>query len=236
MKNLSKDWFVEGLIDFEYKKYVLLDYLKQVNANFNKTALYPSFSEVIYHYRNLMEYVINKNEITVNFPQKLDNVDFKRMKLEYKKMIEDDTLMSELKVISDFAIDQFKITLNAGKAIYDFAESHLTIEPVGVRPIYINEGYVFTILPPGKKTNIYSYKVQLFENDNEKYRGLQLNYVETTPFTMFTTLENMKIGLTKRYQHMPNPATFVITSDMKFPYSSTFLPIAKRLLIKNVAA
>ena len=31
MKNLEKDWLTQGLIDFEYKKYILLSYLQGCN-------------------------------------------------------------------------------------------------------------------------------------------------------------------------------------------------------------
>lgn len=236
MNKLSKDWFLEGLIDFEYKKYILLDYLKQVHTDFNNTALYPSLAEVIDHYRNLSNYVKNKNEIADLFPKEINKAKLSRLKIEYKSMITDDKLIDELQNISDYAINQFKSTLNAGKEIYEFAESHLTIEPIGIRPMYVNEGYMFTILPPGNKTDIYLYKVRLFESDNDSYRGLMLNYVYSKSLTIANTLENIKVDLAKQFNELPNPASYVVSSSMNFPYASTFLPIAKRLLIRNIAA
>lgn len=32
MKTLNHNWLTEGLIDFEYKKYILLSYLQEVNT------------------------------------------------------------------------------------------------------------------------------------------------------------------------------------------------------------
>ena len=42
MPKLSKDWITEKHIDFEYKKYVLLAYLQEVEKHFEMTSLYPA--------------------------------------------------------------------------------------------------------------------------------------------------------------------------------------------------
>lgn len=234
MKKLNKDWFAEGLIDFEYKKYVLLAYLQKVHSEFDKTVLYPSLSEVLFHYKNIKNYLDNKNLLSDGFPKELSIEELKGLKIIYKKLASDGDVMRELQQISEYAISKFEDALAMGTEIYDFAESKLTIEPIGISPMYIKEGYVFTLLPPGKKLDVYNYKITLFENNNESYRGLSLEYMETTPYTLTTTLEAVKINLMKRFKRLPNPATFAISSSMKFPYESTFLPIAKRLLIKNI--
>lgn len=236
MDKLNRDWFAEGLIDFEYKKYVLLAYLKKVHQEFDKTILYPSLEDVLFHYRNLKNYLKNKSLLSDEFPQKISKEDLGRLKLTYKKLVSDGSVIEELQQISEFAISEFKNTLNTGTELYDFAESQLSIEPIGISPMYLNEGYVFTLLPPGKKLDVYNYKISLFENNNESYRGLMLQHIETRPYTLTTTLENMKINLIKRFRQFPNPATYAITSNMKFPYENTFLPIAKRLLVRNIVA
>ncbi len=41
MESLKDNWLTEGLIDFEYKKYVLLAYMKRVKESFGRVELYP---------------------------------------------------------------------------------------------------------------------------------------------------------------------------------------------------
>ena len=53
MNKLSPNWITEKHIDFEYKKYLLLAYLTEVNNHFEKNILYPCFSDVIEHYKNV---------------------------------------------------------------------------------------------------------------------------------------------------------------------------------------
>ena len=77
MENLNANWFVEGLVDFEYKKYVLLAYLETVKKQFNQTKLYPQFSDLIGHHRNLSTFKEGKTKMAENFPQSLTGVDIK---------------------------------------------------------------------------------------------------------------------------------------------------------------
>ena len=37
MKSLGINWFIEGSIDFEHKKYILLDYLQEINRHFDRS-------------------------------------------------------------------------------------------------------------------------------------------------------------------------------------------------------
>jgi len=53
MAELKQDWLTDGPIDFEYKKYLLLAYMQHVGQEFDARKLYPKFSELVEHYRNL---------------------------------------------------------------------------------------------------------------------------------------------------------------------------------------
>ena len=47
MRNLEKDWLTAGLVDFEYKKYVLLAYLQSVKTNFKEQKLYLDLVDLL---------------------------------------------------------------------------------------------------------------------------------------------------------------------------------------------
>ena len=49
MEKLSQDWLTQGLIDFEYKKYVLLAYLKTAKESFGRVELYPFLTDLVFH-------------------------------------------------------------------------------------------------------------------------------------------------------------------------------------------
>jgi hypothetical protein len=52
MDKLKDNWLTDGLIDFEYKKYQLLAYFKNVKESFQRVELYPFLGDMIFHYRN----------------------------------------------------------------------------------------------------------------------------------------------------------------------------------------
>jgi len=77
MKKLQINWLTNGLIDFEYKKYMLLAYLKGVQEEFESKKLYPVFSDLIMHYQNLMQVKAHKKLVYEQFPQRISRADFK---------------------------------------------------------------------------------------------------------------------------------------------------------------
>jgi hypothetical protein len=74
-----------------------------------------------------------------------------------------------------------------------------------------------------------------FEQSKEPMRGIQTEFVETSERSLTNTYENIKIQLIKKYKSLPIPAVYLVNSKLKFPYAQTLMPIAKRLLIKEIS-
>jgi len=234
MVSLKANWLTDGLVDFEYKKYILLAYLQEVRNSFNRSELYPELSDLLFHYKNLVSVKEKKQLIYDTFPETISRADFKKLKINYEKIVEDDHIMKEIEDILAFSIPQFKEALQEGKDIYEFVENSLTIAPIGVSPLYNNEGYLFIDEEYKRELPIFRYQITVFESSDETYRGVHVEYVETTQKTLGQTFEKVKLSLVKTYKELPNPATFVICTKYKFPFDSTLMPIAKRVLIKHL--
>jgi hypothetical protein len=235
MEKLSKDWLTQGLIDFEYKKYVLLAYLQTVKKSFSKVELYPFLADLVFHYRNLLAVRENKTLIRESFPKEISLEEFKKLELRYHELVEDDTIMSELESVIEFAIPQIQDSLQEGSVIYDYVESQCEISPVGVTPLYANEGYLFVTQPPERETNVYRYQVSIFEDSKEQHRSLNTQFVESINKSLVNTYESMKLELIKKYKDLPNPAAFLLLSKTKFPFTETLMPVAKRLFVKHIS-
>ena len=235
MERLSKDWLTQGLIDFEYKKYLLLAYLQTVKKSFGRVELYPFMADLVFHYRNLLAVKENKTLIRESFPKEISVEDFNKLELSYRALIEDDTIMNELESIIEFAIPQIKDSLKEGSVIYEYVESQCEISPVGVTPLYANEGYLFVTQPPEKETNVYRYQMSIYEDSTEQLRSLNTQFLEVIDKNVVNTYERIKLDLIKRYKDMPNPAAFLLLSRMKFPFSETLMPVAKRLFVKHIS-
>ncbi|MFN8165710.1 MAG: hypothetical protein U0X76_05935 [Bacteroidia bacterium] len=235
MVALNKNWITENQIDFEYKKYVLLAYLQHVSENFTENRLYPYLSDLVEHYRNLKALKDNKQHLYNLFPERLRQVDVEKFRLIYDKMVEDDAIMQEIESILDFSIPQMESYLREGKKIYDFIEEHLRVFPVGVIPLQNDYGYLFLHEIKSPEMRVYEYHISIFGNASDKFRGINLTYLRSFEITLMNTFESVKSELLRYNKSLPNPATYVIETDLAIPFDATFLPLAKRTLVKRIA-
>ncbi len=235
MEKLSKDWLTQGLIDFEYKKYVLMAYLQTVKNSFGKVELYPFLADLVFHYRNLQALKENKALIRESFPKELSLEEFKKLEITYREMIEDDAVMGELESIINFSLPQIKDSLQEGSIIYEYVESQCEISPIGVTPLYAKEGYLFVTQPPEKETNIYRYQMSIFEGSQEQLRSLNTEFIERVEKNPLNTYERLKLDLIRKFKDLPNPAAYLILARMKFPFTETLMPVAKRLFVKHIS-
>ena len=235
MKTLSETWFADGYIDFELKKYTLLAYLQEVNKYFNENKLYPQLSDIIFHYNNLVAFRENKKYLQEKFPKKLSGIQIEKLQILYEQIISDDDLMQELEEIINYSVSKMQTTITSATEIYEFVEAKLTIFPVGIIPLDVNEGYFFLNEGSYNTTRVYQYRLSFFEKHDEKYRSIRTEYIHTWDRNMVNSYENIKSELIKTKTELPNPAVYSIETELKFPVEETLLPIAKRSLVRFIA-
>ena len=236
MKSLSINWFIEGSIDFEHKKYILLNYLQEINRHFDRSKLYPNLTDLIFHYNNLLDFKRNKTVLQQAFPQQMTKADIEAVKLTYQKIIQDDSSMLEIENIISYSLQKMDPAIQIGKEIYDFVESHLNIDPIGLVPLMPYSGY-FSLRNGRERTNwVYEYQITIFENKDDKFRGINIQFVDTYEQSFTTTPEAIKLDLISRHKHLPNPAVYYVASDINFPLEQTLLPVAKRSLVKYISS
>jgi len=235
MKQLSETWFAEGYIDFELKKYTLLAYLKEINGHFTERKLYPQLADLIFHYNNIVAFRENKKHLQEHFPKKLTGVQIEKLQILYQQIIEDDDLMLQLEDIINYSASEMKTTISCGAEIYEFVEDQLTINPIGLMPLEVHEGYFFLSTGNSKGVNVYQYRLSMFEKRDEKYRSMKTTYVDRWQRSLANTFENIKYSLIKQNTTLPNPAVYAIETELAFPVEETLLPVAKRSLVKFIS-
>lgn len=231
-KRLSDNWITENHIDFEYKKYLLLAYLKHVSEKFDETRLYPALSELVKHYRNLTALREQKKNLYESFPESLSGADLQQFKLVYEKLCQDDQLMQEISEIINFSIPRFEYYITEGKKIYDFIETRLNIYPVGIVPLHTDAGYFFIRNGDLSETLVYEYQISIFDQPHERYRAIAVHYLTAVARSLRNSYENIKQDLILYKRELPNPATYVIECELTIPVTETLLPLAKRSLVK----
>ncbi|MEM8965978.1 MAG: hypothetical protein AAGE93_06145 [Bacteroidota bacterium] len=234
MDTLHQDWLTRDLLDFEYKKYVLLAYMQNVKSKFTDRELYPFMSDLVFHYNNLLALQKNKQLIYENFPKEVSRADFEKLKIHYRKIIQDGELMNTIEEIVSFALPQFKERVEEGAEIYEDIAQHIRIEPIGITPLYKNEGYLLLSTHSQKVVYVYHYKITVFHQADEAYRAIQTQKLDTVSWSLTNSFEQIKRDLISSNQELPNPATYLAISEQVYPLEPTMLPITKRLLIQHI--
>ncbi len=236
MDSLNKNWLTEGLIDFEYKKFLLLAYLQQAGNNFGEKKLYPKLSELVEHYHNLNLFKKEKLSVSKDFPKEISRLDFEKFKVEYRETLKDDELLKEIDSIVEFALPEFEKHLGLGKELYEEVEDKMEVFPVGIIPLRTDEGYFFISDFLKKMVSVYYYQISVFDNLQEKFRGIHSRFLFDYTSSISDTYEKVKYQLIEQHTQLPNPATYAIEFKKSFPLPETMLPVAKRRLVRFIAA
>jgi hypothetical protein len=226
MKTLGLNWITENLIDLEYKKYILLDYIQYINLNFGENKLYPFVSDLITHHQNLLNIKDVKSTLKLG---DIESIDLTNLKFD-RKLEDDKSIMKEVEDIVDYSIPIFKKSILDARDIYELVECNLSITPVGIVPLYKNIGYFFLLCRESIK--VYEYELGIFEKSDEVYRGIHSDYLSEYDVM---SCDKIKLDIIMKNKKLPNPATYLIESKLSIPLEETFLPISKRLLLKYIS-
>lgn len=234
MEKLRKDWITEGLLDFEYKKYILLAYLKHVEQHFDEDKLYPFMTDLIERYEDLQLLKSEKRSIKGEFPKEISRLDLNKLEIIYRKIYEDDELPEEVLELIDYAIPTMENTLGKGKELHDIVTSAIEIDTVGIIPLYKEEGYLFLENGSRQLTEVFQFRMKKFMLHNEQFRGIHFQWLDRLVRGVGDTFEHLKLKMIQTYKALPNPATFVIHSKKALPFEETMVPMSKQLLLQTI--
>lgn len=232
MTKLHDNWLTEGIFDFEYKKYVLMAYLQHIDGEFNSNRLYPYLQELKLHLDSCQNLQSSKKAIQGSFPKKLKGLDLSAAKLVYEDTLHDDSYLSELNYILDFAIPKLSKKMGEGTERFSEVGENIKISPIGIVPLRTEEGYLFFLNNYERMVTIFRYQLALYNEMRE--RCLKTVFVDCVRTSIGTTLEQVKIDLTRKFQAWPNPATYMIQSKYDYPLQETLLPVVQRLMVKHM--
>lgn len=236
MVRLDENWLTEGLIDFEYKKYIVLSYLSHVENQFSDKKLYPVLSDMLNHYHHLSAYRMGKEKIKKMFPREIAGIDLKNYAFVFKEQIQDAGEIIELDDIVDYSLQLLNGKLTIGNELLNDILDHVSIEPIGISPINKQEGYLLLYFDFAKEVNIYRFAISPLKGLQDSDAAVRTNFVTRERISIANSLECIKKHLLKANRALPNPATFAVMSKAHIPFRETFLPVAKKLLIEKCAA
>ena len=234
MKKLQKTWITDGLLDFEYKKYQLLGYLQHVNDSFQARKLYPELSDLQNHYQESVTLQKQQLKWSNQIQKKLIGIDPEKLQLTYASEFEELAPLQELDDILSYAIPRLGSTLSKGTELLETVQQELSIQPIGIMPLFRKEGYLFMYESTNRDLRIYQYNVQLFESHVPPRRRVETTLVEARRKNYTTTFESIKLELVRKNRNLPNPASYLVESRLGYPIDETLLPIARQKIAEEV--
>ena len=98
----------------------------------------------------------------------------------------------------------------------------------------IDEGYLFIDQFDRRDVSVFKYQLNMFKKANDVYRGIHMQFLEAVGKSIGRTFERIKLDMIKKYKQLPNPATYLVSASLHFPFEETLLPVTKRLFIHHI--
>tara|TARA_Y100000385_G_scaffold166289_1_gene172350 strand:- start:1042 stop:1767 length:726 start_codon:yes stop_codon:yes gene_type:complete len=231
---LNNNWYSDGWIDFELKKYKLLAYLQKADDFFKQSKLYPVLSELIQHYNHLNNYQKNQEQLISKLKKEIKSIDLKKMKIIFKKHHFSDQFIDELMKIIHFAQKEIKKSIQHGEETYHHLSSNISFDTVGLIPFYNKEGYLIISRNSDQTLKVYRYNYSYIQQENDLFHNLKTNEIHHDFSTLSSSLTSVKLKLIKKYKDLPNPATYSLHSQLNISFEHSILPIGKRWLLKEI--
>lgn len=233
MNWLNGNWITEPIIDFEYKKYKALAYLKDVGSHFSEKRIFPFLSDLTSHWKRLKDLSSTVEEMQRSWPHRLEKLSLHPPGVNYQLLPEVDKTMAQIQYTVDYVLPLFNKTANTGQNLSEELMEKITIEPIGLEPLDKQEGYLFVW--ENSLARLYRYRIRNIKSSSteEDYRDVITNFLQEERVSIAHTVEKIKTSLIMKYRELPNPATYLVTNASSLPVMETVLPLAKQWLLRS---
>lgn len=229
METLSLELFTQVGVDFEVRQYRILDALKGIQRTFSHNKLYPSLSDLIDLYNDLASLKGQIEQLGRNLPREIKEIDLRNKKITYQLLHGDYEHLKSVDDIITWALPFINQTIREGTTIYEFVDEHFQVEQVGIKPSYMEEGYVFIPDNGSRKLMLFRYELSIFTGPKEKYRSLKTQLVKAVDLGGAQLPPgSLKMELIRENRDLPNPATYAFNTNLDFPFEETLFPVARR--------
>jgi len=239
MERISIKSFFSSETDWELNQYRILGGIKEVCTDFDKKKIYPTLAMLIELKHSLDQIKEERNNLNGKFPKQIKGFDIKEQKIIYEPLgdLNNNDNIEVIFTLIDWALPYINKAIDEGVVLYDFVEKNITLEQVGILPMYKDEGYIMITDNVAFELQVHRYECSLFSSGKDKYRALKTEFVRSEKQEIIRrSPESIKHELIKERKDLPNPATFLCDSNLDFPFVETIFPVSKRKLITHIAA
>lgn len=223
-----------AVMDEELEEYRLLAYLQRVDAHYRENKLYPYLDELNVRAAQLQELSRHADELASRMAREVVGLDLAHGEL-LRKPLEEHVSWDKVRRSVARTLPALRSAMEQGRGLRGELHDRIRLEPVGVVPLGVREGWL--LLRQRNEALVYSYSLPIVQEvlPGGPHRRIRTRYFATWSVGLSHTYGHIKAELVRKGP-LPNPATFAFESDISLPRIETFLPLAKQMAYELVAA
>lgn len=229
---LPSDWLFKKPIDFEYKKYILLNYVKNSENRLNELKIYPDLQDVTINIVNIASIVkdnkiISLNKVLSDFDDEINLSDFK---FDLIPDLESNEHIEITKTIN-FTYPKLLDLFNFAKSIWAFAFENIDLNIKKNKQSSLIIGYFYYYCKSNNLLCLYFFDFTKNQDSYSTYNEFEEVFCDVIdkPISIAIIL-----NLIKKHSGENNYVIYEVKSTKEFPVKETLIPIAKRkIMLKN---
>jgi hypothetical protein len=215
--------------DYELRTYQLLALEKQSAAKIKQSEIFPSLTQLLQWYHAASEFIEMKKDFENSLRSTLTQLDVHKGKLNYTRpCVETIELFDEMYKLATETLQKTQGLIHDFEDLKNRLIQQIESAPVGILPLYRDEGYLLITHATG--TDVFKYQRKMVFDTVNSSRHISSDYFSTYEVSILNTPEKIKLNLIKNYSEIPNPATWSFYCDHQLPLDGTLLPLAKEKL------
>lgn len=232
---LETDWLYQEPIDFEHKKYVLLNFFQKIDEQLNKNRIYPAFIELSLHLANIQTLIKEKAILYTDkeFKSLDDEVLLKELLVKIPPSLNENENLEIDKIIKYSAskfFEYFNIFKSYWSLVYDGTSISVKRNKKYIRS---NMGHMSYFDKATNVIYVWEYTINKTKNPlDENMLNINLIYEgDKKNLTLSQIINNFSSFTEKQKRYSP---VFELKTNDIYPLNETLLPIFKRKILSYV--
>lgn len=213
---LGYNWFYRPRLDYELKRYEALAFEQYLDKCHGSGVLFPPQKELLLQINTIQSFLTEIKSDKFLVEKSLKAVSLVSEKI-FHESVYDQSLL-EVEKICNYLMKKIIPFKQKFEQLKNEAENSIRIHPIGILPIYKNEGWF--LLENENKVDAYLFKRSFIIGDH-----CSVDYFRSFEFKNFQSTHEIKRKLMYAYSELPNPATYLIKYSQVFSTTHTIIPI-----------
>lgn len=215
--------------DVELRTYQLLALEQRASRKMLEQEIFPLLAELTQWNQTLRLFIESKSLFEKSLKTDLDELDLDNTRVTYTApAFAPNQQLEEMSEWAVAALEKTTRLVEEFTALKNDLLSTMESEPVGLLPLYRDEGYL--LITHGNDTDVFKYQRKMVFESSSSTRHISSDYFSTYEVSAVNTPQNIKLSLIKTCREIPNPATWSFYSQQALPLAGTLLPLAKEKL------